>query len=180
MTRLDINEQNAVVAVYDTHQEAEAAIRELQHAGVDMTKLSVIGKGYHTEEDVVGYYTVGDRMKHWGKWGALWGGLWGGLFGAAVFFIPVVGPVLVAGPLVVWIVSALEGAAVVGGLSAIGAGLASLGLPKDSILKYETALKADKFLVIAHGTPAEVERAQAIIGTTSASETALHHAAVAS
>jgi ribosomal protein S11 len=45
MTRLDINEQNAVVAVYDTHQEAEAAIRELQHAGVDMTKLSVIGKG---------------------------------------------------------------------------------------------------------------------------------------
>src|SRR5665213_3176372 len=56
-TRLDRNEQNAVVAVYDTHQEAEAAIRELQHAGVDMTKLSVVGKGYHTEEDVVGYYT---------------------------------------------------------------------------------------------------------------------------
>ena len=173
----DAHNQHAVVAVYNTHQEAETAVRELQRAGVDMKKLSVIGKGYHTEEDVVGYYNVGDRMKHWGKWGALWGGLWGGLFAAGVFFVPVIGPVLVAGPLVMWIVGALEGAVVVGGLGAIGGGLAGVGIPNDSILKYETALKADKFLVIAHGTTAEVERAREIIGTTGAAEAAVHHAA---
>jgi hypothetical protein len=52
----------------------------------------------------------------------------------------------------------LEGAVVVGGVSALGAGLCSIGIPKDSIVKYETALRTDQFLVIAHGTTAEVAR----------------------
>ena len=65
-----------------------------------------------------------------------------------------------------WIVGALESAVVVGGLSALGAGLFSLGIPKDSILKYETALKTDKFVVIAHGTAEEVTRAKEIINRT--------------
>jgi hypothetical protein len=78
--------------------------------------------------------------------------LWGLLFGSAFFWIPGLGPLLVAGPLVSWIVGALEGAIVVGGLSAIGAGLYSLGIPKDSILRYETALKTGKYVLIAHGS----------------------------
>ena len=60
-------------------------------------------------------------MKYWGKQGAFWGGLWGLLCGAAFFAIPGIGPVLVAGPLVASIIGALEGAIVVGGLSARGA-----------------------------------------------------------
>ena len=71
-----------------------------------------------------------------------------------------------AGPLVAWIVGALESAVVVGGLSALGAGLLSMGIPKDSILKYETALKTDKFVVIAHGTAEEASRAREIIAGT--------------
>ena len=138
---------NLVVAIYDNHSQAEEAVKSLQKSGFDMKKLSIIGKGYHTEEDVVGYYNTGDRMKYWGKVGAFWGGFWGLLFGAAFFAVPGVGPVLVAGPLVAWIVGALEGAVVVGGLSAIGAGLYSIGIPKDSVLKYESALKADKFIL---------------------------------
>jgi HSP20 family molecular chaperone IbpA len=105
---------------------------------------------------VVGYYNAGDRMKVWGKTGAFWGGLWGLLFGSAFFWIPGLGPLLVAGPLVSWIVGALEGAVVVGGLSAMGAGLYSLGIPKDSILRYETALKTDKFVLISFVIKAEV------------------------
>ncbi len=64
-----------------------------------------------------------DRMKVWGKLG----GFWGFLFGSAMFFIPGIGPLIVFGPLVGWIVGALEGAMVVGGLSALGAGLYSIG-----------------------------------------------------
>ena len=60
----------------------------------------------------MGLYNTGDRMKHWGKLGAFWGGLWGMLFGAAFFVIPGLGPVLAAGPVVAWIVGALEGAVV--------------------------------------------------------------------
>ena len=166
---------NAAVAIYDTHSQAEAAVKELQRSGVDMKKLSIVGKDYHTEEQVVGYYNTGDRMKYWGKLGAFWGGLWGMLFGAAFFAIPGVGPILVAGPLVAWIVGALEGAVVVGGLGAVGAGLYSIGIPKDSVVKYETAIKSDKFLVLAHGTANEVAKAKDIMQTTRAGRSGAAH-----
>jgi uncharacterized membrane protein len=169
-----MTQTNAVIAVFDTHTEAEEAIKELQTSGYNMQQLSIVGKDYHTEEQVVGYYNAGDRMKSWGKLGAFWGGLWGFLVGAAFFAIPGVGPVVVAGPLVAWIVGALEGAVVVGGLSAIGAGLFSLGIPKDSILQMETALKADKFLVVAHGTPEDVEKAKTILTSRGASDMVTH------
>jgi uncharacterized membrane protein len=160
-----MEDTNAVVAVFDTHPEADEAVRELQKSGFNMKKLSVVGKDYHTEEHVVGYYNAGDRMKHWGKLGAFWGGLWGLLFGAAFFWVPGIGPVLIGGPLVAWIIAALEGAVVVGGLSAIGAGLFSLGIPRDSIVQYESAVKAGKYVVVAHGTAQDVARARDIMST---------------
>jgi len=156
-------DNSAVVAVYDTHREAEDAIRKLQESGFDMKKLSIIGQDYHTEEDVVGYYTTGDRMKSWGVTGAFWGGIWGMLFGSAFFVIPGVGPLLAAGPLVAWIVGALETAAWVGGVSALGAALFSVGIPKDAVIQYEKQLKAGKFLVIAHDTRNDLNQARDIL-----------------
>ncbi len=161
-----MNKNESIVAVYTSHTAAEAAVKELQQSGFDMKKLSIVGRDYHTDEHVVGYYNAGDRMKYWGKQGAFWGGLWGVLFGSAFFWIPGLGPLLVAGPLVSLIVGALEGAVVVGGVSAIGAGLYSLGIPKDSILNCETAIKTGKFLLIAHGSPEETVRAKEIINHT--------------
>jgi hypothetical protein len=139
-----------------------------------MHKLSIVGKGYHTDEHAVGYYNTGDRMKYWGKAGAFWGGFWGLLFGSAFFMIPGLGPILAAGPVVAWIVGAVESAVVVGGVSALGAGLYSMGIPKDSIVKYEMALKTDQFLLIAHGTATEVAKAKDIIETTHPAQLSLH------
>ncbi len=154
---------DSVVAIYPTHQEAERAVKMLQEAGVDMKTLSIAAKDTHTEEHVVGYYNAGDRMKYWGKLGVLWGGFWGLLFGSAMFVLPGLGPILVAGPLVAWIVAGLENAVIVGGVSALGAGLVSIGIPHDSVLQYETALATDKFLLIVHGSFTEVERARNVI-----------------
>src|SRR6202142_1825129 len=167
---------NCVVAVFKSHIEAETAVKELQKSGFDMKQLSIIGRDYHTDEHVIGYYNTGDRMKYWGKMGAFWGGFWGLLFGSAFFMIPGLGPILVAGPLVAWIVGALEGAVVVGGLSALGAGLYSIGIPKDSIVKYETALKTDQFLLIGRGTAAEVAKVKDIIESTHPLYCTLHTA----
>jgi hypothetical protein len=167
---------NSVVAIYDTHEQAEQAIKELQGAGVDMKCLSIAGKDTHTDEHVVGYYNTGDRMKYWGKVGAFWGGFWALLFGSAIFVIPGLGPILVAGPLVAWIVAGLEGAVEVGALGALGAGLFSIGIPKDSIVKYQTALTTDQFLLIVHGTAAEVAKAKDIIESTNPAHSALHPA----
>jgi len=169
-----MNKNNSIVAIYPSHTAAEAAIKELQQSGFDMKKLSIVGRDEHTDEHVVGYYNAGDRMKYWGKLGAFWGGFWGLLFGSGFFLIPGIGPLLVAGPLVSWIVGALEGAVVVGGLSAIGAGLYSLGIPKDSILRYERALKTGKYVLIVHGSMDETTRAKEILDRTKP-ETLEHH-----
>lgn len=167
--------KNIAVAVCKTHVEAEQVVKELNQSGFDMTKLSIIGKDYHEEEKVRGFYNTGDRMKKWGGLGAFWGGIWGLLFGAGFFFIPGIGQVVMAGPIVSSLVGGLEGAVVVGGLSALGAALFAMGIPKDSVLKYETALKADKFLVVAHGTSDEVEKAKDIMTNSDVLETAVHH-----
>jgi len=72
-----MSEKNSVVAIFASHNQAEDAIRELQQDGFDMKKLSIVGKDYHTDEHVIGYYNTGDRMMYWGKLGAFWGGLVG-------------------------------------------------------------------------------------------------------
>ncbi len=172
-----MTEKNSCVAIYNTHTEAEEAIKELQKSGFDMKKLSIVGKDYHTEEHVVGYYSTGDRMRKWGKFGGFWGGLWGLLFGSAFFFIPGIGPLAIGGPLVSWIVGALESAVIVGGLSALGAGLFSIGIPEDSILKYEAAIKSDKFMVVAHGLAEDVMKAREILATTGADHLDTHYEA---
>lgn len=165
---------SSVVATYDSHTAAEAAVKELKTANFDFKKLSIVGRDYHTDEHVVGYYNTGDRMRAWGRVGAFWGALWGFMFGSAFFFIPGIGPLVIAGPLVSWIVGALEGAVVVGGLSALGGGLASVGIPKDSILKYETAMKSDKFLLIVHGTADDVVTAKGILAGTDSESMDFH------
>jgi uncharacterized membrane protein len=169
---------DSIVAIYPSHEQAEAAIKELHQAGVDMKSISIAAKDTHTDEHVVGYYNAGDRMKYWGKVGAFWGGFWGLLFGSALFAIPGLGPILVAGPLVAWIVAGLEGAVVVGGASAIGAGLVSLGIPRDSIIKYDTALKSDHYLLIVHGSSEDIERAKSIIDGTKHISYEVHSQAV--
>ncbi len=165
---------NSVVGLFANHRDAEIAVKELQKSGYDMKKLSVIGKDYHTEEHVVGYYNTGDRIAAWGKFGLFWGSIWGLLFGSAFFIIPGLGPMMVGGPLVSWIVGILETAVVTGGLTALGGALASIGIPENSIIQYETALKADKFMLIVHGTVQEVEKAKNILLHNKAEQADVH------
>lgn len=155
----------SVIIMYQTHMAAEHAVRTLQGAGFDMKKLSIVGRDYRSEEHITGYYNLGDRMAAWGSMGAFWGGIWGLLLGAAFFWVPGVGPVVLAGPIVAALVGGLEGALVVGGLSALGAALFNIGIPKDEVLRYETELKAGKFMVVYHGPEEEVARARQLLGS---------------
>ncbi len=165
---------DTIVAVFPDHDAAEAAVHKLTAAGFAMKSLSVVGKGFHTEEKVTGFYNAGDRIKFWGTRGAFWGGFWGLFFGGLVLTTPILGHVVVLGYLAATIISALESAVVIGGLGAIGGALFSLGVPKDSVLAYETAIKADGFLVMAHGTTAEIEHAKSILSTTAPTTLAVH------
>lgn len=161
---------DTVIAIFADHQAAETAVKKLTAGGFEMKNLSVVGKGYHTDEKVVGFYNMGDRVKFWGTRGAFWGLFFGGVF----MTIPMVGHVIVLGYLAAMVISGIESAVWVGGLSALGAALYSIGVPKDSVIQYETAVKTDSFLVMAHGTAAEIARAKAILGTADPSSLEVH------
>ncbi|WP_295754565.1 DUF1269 domain-containing protein [Undibacterium sp.] len=169
-----LEQNDAVVAVFAHHQDAEDAIRKLAGGGFDMTHFSIVGQGFHSEEKVVGFYNMGDRIKFWGKNGAFWGGLWSLFFGGVFLTIPMVGPVMVLGHLAAMVVAAVEGAVLVGGLSALGAALFSIGIPKDSVIKYEEAVKTDGFLVVAHGLKDEMAKAKAVLEASNPTSIELH------
>ena len=173
------NKYSLAVGAFSNHQDAENAVKELHKSGYDMKKLSVVGKDYHSEENVIGYYNTGDRIATWGKFGLFWGAIWGFLFGSAFLLIPGIGPVMIGGPLVSWIIGALETAVITGGFTALGGALASIGIPHDSIIRYETAIKADKFLLIVHGTVLEVEKAKNILIEHKAEEAIVHEVTIA-
>jgi hypothetical protein len=163
---------NAAVSICNSHQEAEAAIQTLKKFGFDVKKLSLIGKGYHSEEHPLGFYSTGDKIRAWGSTGAFWGSIWGILMAPAVFLLPPLGMVAMAGPIVSVVISALEGAVLVGGLSAVGAALSQLGVSKEQVIVYETALKADKYVLMVHGSDDEVARAKSILAGTQPMEEA--------
>jgi hypothetical protein len=160
---------NVAVAIFADHAAAEDGVKKLTAAGFDAGTLSVIGKGYHTEEKVLGFYNMGDRMKVWGSQGAVWGGLWGLLFGGLFVMAPLTGPVMILGYLGAVAVTTIEGVVLGGGISALFAALASIGIPRDSVLRYETAVKADDFLVMVHGTADDVARARTILAAAAKS-----------
>ncbi|QGM46038.1 general stress protein [Methylocystis heyeri] len=174
MERTDIS-----VARFSDHTKAEEAVKALAQAGIDMKQLSIVGRGYHTEDNVVGFYNSGERIRFWGKYGAFWGSLWG-LFGAGIFLSsPVTGPVMALGGLAVVLLSAVEGALAFGASSAIGAAIYSMGIPENSVLEYEHALKTDSFLVFVHGTAGDVARAKSILATLKPTHLDVHEGVTA-
>ncbi len=167
-------QNESVIAVFSEYQEADAAVKKLANAGVAMENLSIIGKGYHSEEKIVGFYRADDQIKFWGKRGAFWGGLWVLFDGGVSLTIPAIGHIMVLGYLAPVVVSAVDGAIMVGGLSALGAALYSAGAPRDSVVQYEQAVKADGFLVIVHRAAEELTRARAILVQGNPSRLDLH------
>ncbi len=154
MTAID-----ATVGIFIDHQSAEAAIKKLVAGGFGMKDLSIVGKGFYTDEKVVGFYNAGERIVFWGSRGAFWGGLWGLFFGGVFLTLPIIGHVIILGSLASAVVSAVERAMVIGGFSALGAALYSLGIHRNSVLEYEAALKSDGFLVFVHGSKPDMEKA---------------------
>jgi len=157
------NRIDQVVGEFDVHEPAERAVLQLTRTHIDVNNITIVGRDYHTEERPIGFVNTGDRMLSWGKFGAFWGTIWGILFGSAVIFIPGVGSILFAGWLVTTLVAAVEGAVIGGGLAALGGALTTVGIPKDSVIRYQKAIEAGKFLVIVRGNSEEIAEAKTIL-----------------
>ena len=74
-----MSDKHEAVNIFPSHVEAEAAVLELQKAGFDMQKISIIGKDYQTAEHVRGFLTWKDTARA----GAGEAGYWGTFFGGA-------------------------------------------------------------------------------------------------
>jgi len=153
-----------VAAVFVTHQAAETAVNRLAAAGFDMKHLSVVGKGYQADETVIGFYGTGKSGKFWGVRGTFWGGLWALFLGGVFLTTPLVGHVVILGYLATTAIATIETPSIAEGLSQIAATLYGIGIPKGSALDYEAAIKADGFLVMVHGTAANMISAKILLG----------------
>lgn len=163
-----------IMALFQTHEAADGAVHKLDAGGVPLAAVSVVGRNYHSEDQPVGYFNAGDRARFYGKYGAFWGGLGGLLLGSGFFFVPVVGPIAVLGPLTSTIVGGLEGAVLAGGASALVGALTAVGVPKNSVIRYETAIKADQFMVTVHAQDADVVRIEQLLRDAGGSDVEAH------
>lgn len=58
-----MSDKHEAVNIFPSHVEAEAAVLDLQKAGFDMQKISIIGKDYQTAEHIRGFLTWKDTAK---------------------------------------------------------------------------------------------------------------------
>jgi uncharacterized membrane protein len=154
---------SSVIAVYPDHESAERAVRLLHKEGFAMHDLSIVGRDFQVSEEPVGFVTTGDYATAGAGTGAWVGGLFGLLVGAAFLILPGLGPVIVAGPLSAALLGGVEGALAGAAIGALGGALVGWGVPKDQAIKYETQVKAGKFLVVARGNTQDVARAKTLL-----------------
>jgi hypothetical protein len=166
--------EHSVIGVYKRLSEAEAAVRSLGDGGFPIQNVSIVAQHLADERRVHGYVTACDVAKSSAATGAWVGGIFGLLVGAAFLWVPGVGPLVVAGSLAAVLLGGVEGAVAGAAASGLLGWLLGLGISREKILKYEAAVRAGKFLVIARGPADAAERGRAILAGSGAEQLDQH------
>jgi hypothetical protein len=162
MTATKTDGRAAVIATYPDHAPAEDAVRRLQTEGIPMQDLSIVGKDFRAVEQPLGFVTTGTVAKDGARVGAWTGGIFGLLVGAAFLILPGLGPVVIAGPLAAALLGGFEGALAGAAFGGLTGALVGLGVSRDKAIRYESQVKAGKFLVTLRGDEQHVERAKSL------------------
>lgn len=160
--------QSTLLAVYADHDAAEAAVKLLQKEGLPMQKLSIIGQDFTTIEKPLGFVTTSSVASDGARVGAWTGGFFGLLVGAAFLIVPGVGPLVIVGPLAATLLGGIEGAIAGGAFGGLTGALLSLGVSNNDAIRYESELKAGKFLVSLNGDEAQIEKAKSVLSANKA------------
>ena len=166
--------EHSVVGVYKTLVRAEAAVRSLGDGAFPIQKVTIIAKNLEDDRRVHGYVTACDVAKSSAATGAWVGGIFGLLVGAAFLWVPGVGPLVVVGSLASVLLGGIEGAVAGAAVTGVLGWLINVGISKEKILKYEEAVKAGKFLVVAHGPADAVKKAREILAGSKADQLDVH------
>ncbi|BAU63464.1 signal transduction histidine kinase [Stanieria sp. NIES-3757] len=167
---MSMTQYQKAIGVFRHRAEAEAALRELQHSGYPMDRVSVIAQNAEQTQGLPGADVredVGNKADEGATTGAVTGGALGGLTGLLVglgtLAIPGVGPILLAGTAATALATTLAGGAIGAAAGGLVGGLIGLGIPEERARVYNDRVKQGYYLVIIEGTPVEVERAEAIL-----------------
>lgn len=160
------NELKHAIGSFATRQDAELALRELQEAGFDMDRVSVIAQNPETTDSMSGaeVKSASDRAKGGAAAGATAGAATGGLIGLigglGVIVLPGVGAIAELG---IVLANTLLGSGLgAAGGSLVGA-LIGWGIPEDVAKYYDEILSQGHYIILMEGTKAELNGAEAIL-----------------
>ncbi len=147
---------NLIAAVFDDPDSAKVLVERLIEEDFPMDQISLLHRAGGEGDDFLGiaYNDERERIKVWGKYGALWGAVGGLLVGASgLLLIPGVGPLLVAGPLLDIIAGATIGTGVMAGAAVVTRltiALRRMGMPEDKLELLHKAILDGKTVLILH------------------------------
>jgi hypothetical protein len=161
-----------VTRLYDSFDEAEHAVFELERVGVPQTDISLVSHHSGIKEAAASVreprsYTAAEASGRDGAAGATLGGLLGAgggaLAGLGLIAIPGIGPVVAAGWLAVAAAGALVGGAVGGSVGSITGALTNAGVSQDEADVYAEGVRRGGTLVSAEVADDKVEAAEAAL-----------------
>jgi hypothetical protein len=152
---------STVAGLFNTEEEAQHAVEHLKDSGIDAHDIGVMARAEERARTLSEERDLDTSIA--AASGAIAGGVLGGGLGlllAAIgaVAVPVVGPVVAAGPLVMALTGAGVGA-LTGGL--VGA-LTAAGIPEEEATIYQTGIERGGILVTAHVPSSQEASARAI------------------
>ena len=147
---------NLIAAVFDDPDSARVLVERLIVEDFPMDQISLLHRAGGEGDDFLGiaYTDERERIKVWGKYGALWGAVGGLLAGATgLLLIPGVGALLVVGPLLDIIAGATIGTGVMAGavvVTRLTIALRRVGMPEDKLEALHQAIMDGKTVLILH------------------------------
>lgn len=177
---MDNTYHKRAVGLFDSRNEAEAAIHHLKDSGYDMQQISIIAKDNDEINGIETTKKIGNKADDGATTGALTGGALGGITGLLVglgtLAIPGIGPILLAGAGATTIATTLAGAGIGAAAGGLAGGLIGLGIPEAKAKVYSDRVKDGSILVMVDGTETEVARADAIMNQHGVEEFGIYNA----
>ncbi|VAW97739.1 hypothetical protein MNBD_GAMMA21-2946 [hydrothermal vent metagenome] len=148
---------NCCIVVYSETDVVEQAIDELQVTGYNFRQLSVMGGGHDMKTCLPGLYRTEGNVCLLGPQADFWNTLCDHFNGIAYYWDHDFGSLMLAGQMIDLLTHEMPNVDIVDGFSLFGSTLFMLGVPRDSIKEYESAIKAEKTLLLFHGDSKDVE-----------------------
>ena len=145
------------ISIFDSHDDAVKALEELREYGVDMSKISLVGRA-EIIEDKMHVKSNKALIAAPVAIGTVVGTSLGLLTGVGLFAIPGLGILFGAGA-VVGALGGFEVGLAAGGLTTI---LIELGV-KENHIEYEHHIREGRFLMMADGTEDEIDRIEHLV-----------------